>query len=93
MEVVYKVYISKVCSRSLIGYVYRMFQRQIPDREGLQLGVVWSHAHPGFVIHLVKAGCKLAAAWSRCIDHHHRSFHRNVFILSIPFWRHHKIDV
>ena len=59
------VEILEVCRSCLVSYVYRMLERQIPDREGLKLGVSCLTAALVFVIYLRKRCRELAGSTAR----------------------------
>ena len=85
MERVDHVDIVQICSGSLVGKVYRMFQRNVPDREGLEFCIAGFYSTFVFVVKLGKAGCHLSTSWSRGRDHDQRSGSFNIIILSITF--------
>ena len=60
MEWVDHVDVIEVCGSRLIGQVDRMLQRQVPDREGLKLGIAGLDAPFVLMIKLGKAGGHLA---------------------------------
>ena len=60
----------EVGSGRLIGQVHRMLERQIPDGEGLELGVSSLHSALIFVVELGEAGGHLTAAGAGGGDHH-----------------------
>ena len=70
MEGVDHIDVVEVGSGRLIGQVHRMLERQIPDGEGLELGVSSLHSALIFVVELGEAGGHLTAARPRSGDHH-----------------------
>ena len=68
MEGVDHVDVVKIRCRSLIGEVDGVVERQIPYREGLELGVTGLDAALVLVIELGEAGGHLAAAGTGCRD-------------------------
>ena len=58
----------EVCGSGLVGDVHRVIQGQVPDREGLELGVAGGQAAGMVVVHLRQAGGHLAAARPRSGD-------------------------
>ena len=65
MEGVNHVHIVEVSSRSLVGDIHRMFERQIPDRESLKFGITSTDASFVFVVKLRETSCHLAATRTR----------------------------
>ena len=63
------IHVRKVGGRCLVRQIDRMLERQIPDRECLELGVACLDAPLVFMVKLGQAGCHLAAAGTRCGDH------------------------
>ena len=68
MERVNHVDIVQVGSGSLVGYVDRMLQWQIPYREGLEFGITGTYAALVFVIQLTEAYSHLTRTRSRSRD-------------------------
>ena len=62
MEGVYHVHVVKVGGRSLVGEVHRVLEREVPDREGLELRVARADAALVLMVELAQAGGHLAAA-------------------------------
>ena len=62
MEGVDHVHVVEIGRRGLVGEVDRVLERQVPDREGLELGIAGLDAAPVLVIELAQAGGHLAAA-------------------------------
>ena len=65
MERVYHVDVVQVGRGRLVGYVHRMFEGKVPDRESLELGISRLDAPLVLLIELAKAHCHLAAARPR----------------------------
>ena len=65
VERVDDVDVVQVRGRGLVGEVDRVLQREVPDREGLELRVAGGHAAAELVIDLREAGGELAGTWSR----------------------------
>ncbi len=70
MEGVNHVHIIQISSGSLIGNVHRMFQRQVPHRESLELGITSTNATFVLAVELAQANRHLATTrtWSRHDD-------------------------
>ena len=85
MEGVNHVHILKIRRCRLIGNIYRMLQRQVPDREGFKLGISHLVSSQIFVIQLGKACCQLAASPSRSCNNHQGLRHLNVRIRTVAF--------
>ena len=85
MERIDHVDIIQICSSSFISKVYRMFQREVPDREGLEFCIAGFYATFIFMIELRKAGCHLSASRSWCCDDNERSGSFDIIILSVAF--------
>ena len=81
MEGIDHVHIIQVGSSCLVGNVDRMFQRQVPHRESLELGVSSTDATLVLIIELRETGGHLTAARTRGRhdDEWTRSFHILVF--------------
>ena len=62
VEGVDHVHVVEIHGRGLIGEVYGVAQRQVPDRERLELGVARAHAALVLVVKLAQARGHLAAA-------------------------------
>ena len=60
VEVVNHVDVIQVHGGRLVGDIYGVIQRKIPDREGLKLCVSRGHSALVIVVELGQAGCKLA---------------------------------
>ena len=70
MEGVDHVDIIKVGRCCFISQVYRVLQWNIPDGEGLKLGVAGGNPSLMFMVELGKAGGHFPASGSRSRDHH-----------------------
>ena len=70
MEGVDHVHVAQVCGGSFVSHVDRMFQRQVPDGEGFELGVAGLDTPAVFLVQLAEAGGHLAAAGSGRGDQH-----------------------
>ena len=66
MEGVDHVDVVEVCRRRFVGYVDRMFQREVPYGEGLELGVARPYAAFVLVVELREAHRHLSRAGSGC---------------------------
>ena len=65
MEGVDHIDIVQVSSRSLVSEVYRMLQREVPDREGLVFRIAGADAALEIMVELGQAGRHLTAAGTR----------------------------
>ena len=70
MEGVDHVHIVQVRRGGLIGQVHRMLQGQVPDGEGLKLGVAGGDAPLVVVVQLAETGGHFAAAGAGGRHHH-----------------------
>ena len=86
MERIDHIDILQVRRSRLIGHIHRMFQRHVPDREGLKFRVADIHAAFGFIIHLAQAGGQLAAAGTG--RRHHDNFPGgfDIGVLAVAFF-------
>ena len=66
VEGVDHVHVVEIDGRSLVGEVHGVAQRQIPDRERLELGVARAHAALVLMVELAQARGHLAAAGAGC---------------------------
>ena len=75
------VHIVEIGCGGLIGQVHRMLQRQVPDGEGLKLGIAGVDAVEIFMIQLAQADRQLAGAGAGSRHHHQRplGLHKLVF--------------
>ena len=65
MEGIDHIDVVEIRRRRFISHIDRVAQGQVPDREGLELGVTCFHAPAVLVIELGEAGGHLAAAGTR----------------------------
>ena len=70
MEGINHVHVVEVGRGRLIGQVHRVLERQVPDREGLELRVARRDPAPVLVIELAEAGGHLPAAGAGGRDDH-----------------------
>ena len=87
MERVDHVHIIEVGSSSLICYVDRMLQREIPDRESLELGISGLDSSFVLMVELAEAYRHLTASRTRRGNHHQRPCGLNIVVLSESFVR------
>ena len=80
MERVDHVHVVKVRGRGLVGEVHGVLERQVPDGEGLKLGVARAHAVLVLVVELGEAGRHLAAAGARRGDDDERVCGRDIIV-------------
>ena len=83
----------QVYGRRLVGYVERMVERQVPDRERLELSVPREVAHAVLVVYLREAGRELAGAGARRRDDDYRTLGLHVFVLAVSDVGDYRIDV
>ena len=82
MEGVDHIHVVQVSRCRLVGQIHRMVQGQIPDGEGLKLGVSGGIALLMLVVQLAQAHRQLAAAGAGGSHHHQRAGGFNVIIFS-----------
>ena len=70
VEGVDHVYVVEVGGGRLVGQIHRMLQGQVPDGEGLVLGVARPDTPLIFMVKLAQAGGHFAAAGAGSRDHH-----------------------
>ena len=74
------VYVVEIDGRRLIGNVHGVVQREIPDREGLELGVARADAALVLVVKLAQAGRHFSAAGPRRGDDDERTARFDVVV-------------
>ena len=84
MEGVDHVHVVQVGGGCLVGQIDRVLQGEVPDGEGLELGVARRHPPAVVVIELAEAGGHLAAAGAGCGDHHQRAGGLDIVVLAVP---------
>ena len=82
MEGVYHVHVVKVGGRGLVCEVHRVLEREVPDREGLELRVARADAALMLMVELAQAGGHLAAAGAGRRDDDERARRLDIFVLS-----------
>ena len=80
MEGIHHVDVAQVGGGGLVGHVDGMVQRQIPDGEGLELGVARLHSPELFVVDLRQAGAHLAGVGSGADDGHDGTGGLHIFV-------------
>ena len=93
MEGVDHIDVAQICSRSLVGDIDRMLERQIPDREGFKFRISGLRAAFVFVIELGKAGRQLPAAATRTGHDHQRLRYFDIRVGAVPLLTDDGIDV
>ena len=93
MEGVDHVDVLQVYRCRFIGNVDRMLERNVPDRESLELRVSGFASTDILVIQLGKAGCQLAAAAARSGNDDQRLCDLNVWIGSITLFAYDGVDI
>ena len=88
MERVDHVDIVQIGGSSLVSQVDRVFQRQIPDREGLIFCIAGVYTAFVLMVKLGKAGCHLSASRSRCSNDNERAGCLDVLVLSVSLIAH-----
>ena len=83
VEVVDHVHIVEVHGGGLIGQVHRVLEGQVPDGEGLKLGIARLHPTAVVVIELGQAGGHFARARAGSRDHHQGPGGLNVVVAAI----------
>ena len=81
MEGVDHIHVVQVRRGSLVGQVHRVLQGQVPDGEGLKLGVAGPDAPLVVVVELGEAGGHLAAAGARRRHHHQGAAGLHIVVL------------
>ncbi len=87
MEGVDHVHIVQVGGGGFVGDVDGMFQGQVPDGEGFELGVTGLHTAHILLIELAQANGHFAAAGSGGGHHHQRAVGLHILIASKTLWR------
>ena len=82
MEGVDHIHIVEVGSGGLIGQIHRVLQGQVPDGEGLILGVACPDAPLILMIELAQAGGHFTAAGARGRDHHDGAAGLDIVVLA-----------
>ena len=93
MEGVDHVHVLEIRRRRFISHVYRVLQRQIPDREGLELRVSRLASADVLVIQLGKACGQLAAAASRTGHNDQRFCYFNIRVRTVSFFAYDGINI
>ena len=73
MERVDHVHVVEVGSSGFVSHIHGMFQREVPHRESLKLGISGFHAALTLVVNLTQAHSHLAATRSGRSDHYKRA--------------------
>ena len=87
------VHIAQIRRGGFIGYVHRVFQRQVPDREGFELRVSGLDPPAVFLIQLAQAGRHLSAAGARRGHQHQRARRFDIIVLAESLVAHDVIDI
>ena len=93
MEGVDHVYVVEIGGRRLVGEVYRVLERNIPDREGLKLCVACVYAAQMLMIQLAEAGRHFAAAGAGRRDDDEAALGFNIVVLAEAVLRYDKLNV
>ena len=83
MEGVDHVHIVQVCGGGLVGQIDRVLQRNVPDGEGLELGVTGLDAALVFMVQLRQADGHFSAAGAGRGDDHQRALGLNVLVAAV----------
>ena len=83
MEGVDHIDIVQVSRRSLVSEVYRMLQREVPDREGLVFRIAGADAALEIMVELGQAGRHLTAAGTRSSNDDERTCRLNVLVAAV----------
>ena len=83
MERVNHIDVVQVCGCGLVGKIYGMFKRQIPNRESLEFSVTGLYAALVVVIKLRKARSHLAAARARRRNNDERPRCFDIIVLAV----------
>ena len=90
MEGVNHIDIVQICGSSLISQINRVFNRNIPDWEGLEFGITGLDAAFIFMIKLRQAGSHLPASGAGGGHDHERFGGFDIIILTVPLIAHDK---
>ena len=93
VEGIDQVEVADVGRGRLVGDVDRVLERQVPDGEGLELGVARGEAAPVFVVELGQAGGQLAAARARPGDDDERVLGLDVVVGPVALVADDDVDV
>ena len=83
MEGVNHINVLQISRSSLVSHVYRMLQRQIPDREGFEFSITGLNTALVFMIQLRQAGSHFAASGTRSSNNHQRTCSFYIVVLTI----------
>ena len=83
MEGVDHVHIVQVGGGGLVGQIDRVLQGNVPDGEGLELGVTGLDAALVFMVQLGQADGHFSAAGTGCGDDHQRALGLNVLVAAV----------
>ena len=83
MERVDHVHIVQVGCSGLVGQIHRVLEGNVPDGEGLELGVTGLHAALVLMVQLGKAGGHFAASGAGGRDDHQRALGLDVIVLAV----------
>jgi hypothetical protein len=84
MEGVDHVHVVEVGGGGLVGQVHRVLQRQVPDGEGLELGVARRDAALVLMVELAEAGGHFAAAGAGRRHHHQGVGGLDILVFASP---------
>ena len=87
------VVVADVGSGCLVGDVHRMVDGQVPDREGLELGVAALSAVAEIMVDLREAGGQLSASGTGCRDDNDGSVGRDVRVGAVALVADDHVDV
>ena len=93
MEGVDHVHIAQICGGGLVCQVYRVIQRQIPNREGLKLGIACPVAPLMLMVQLAQTGGQLAAAGAGGGDHYQLAGGLHIFVTTVAVFRNNVGDI
>ena len=83
MEWINHVDIIQISGSSFISQIYRVLQRDIPDRESLEFGIACADSSLVFMIKLGKTGSHFSASRSWCRDNNQWAGGFNIVILAV----------
>ena len=93
MERVDHIDVLQICSRRFIRHIYRVLERDVPDRERFEFSVTDFASPLVFMIQLRKTGSQLAAAAPRSRYDHQRPLHFDIRIGAVAFVAYDGVDV
>ena len=85
MERVNHINVSQVSCGGFVGKVYRVLERQVPDRKGFKLSITSFNTTFIFVIKLAQTGCHFSTSRAWCCNNNKRTSGFYIIIFSKAF--------